>query len=307
MRKVQSMNILVLASDPRELARIQQALDGHADTVIPVSSSEQAWEHIQSGEARLLIADWDASDLYKTQFIQRLRASKVARSAYVLLITSRHTDDASSPTGMDDILYKPFEAGDLKHRVKIASRILLLAEDLAVARRQLEVQAMFDDLTGLMNRAAFLRQAAGELERSRRVSLPLSFIVLDIDNFKIINDMFGSQLGDEVLEIIARAIREKSRPYDCIGRWAGDEFIIALPGVIGADAEKIAGRIIAGVRGIRIEVPKEPPLNVKISAGIASLARVTTSTEIESIIQQAHQAVTRAKEAGGGQVFLVYL
>ncbi|MBL8097797.1 MAG: diguanylate cyclase, partial [Anaerolineales bacterium] len=80
------------------------------------------------------------------------------------------------------------------------------------------------------------------------------------------------------------------------------------PGVIGADAEKISERIIAGVRGTRIEVKKDAPLtvNVKVSAGIASLSRITTSTEMEPIIQQARQAMSRAKEAGGNQVFLIY-
>jgi diguanylate cyclase (GGDEF)-like protein len=110
-----------------------------------------------------------------------------------------------------------------------------------------------------------------------------------------------------VLEVVAKSIRDKSRPYDCIGRWTGDEFVLALPGVIGADAEKVAERIIAGVRGTRIEVPNEPPLNVKVSAGIASIMRITTTTEIEPIIQNARQAVALAKEAGGNQVFLSFL
>src|SRR5690606_37573576 len=128
--------------------------------------------------------------------------------------------------------------------------------------------------------------------RSRRASLPLSLIALDIDNFKIINDKFGEEMGDNVLKVVAQSIREKSRPYDCIGRWAGDEFVIALPGVIGADAEKVSERVIAGVRGTRIEVPNEAPLNVKVSAGIASVARITTSAEVEPIIEHARRAVT---------------
>jgi diguanylate cyclase (GGDEF)-like protein len=144
------------------------------------------------------------------------------------------------------------------------------------------------------------------VERSRRASVPLSLIVLDIDNFKTINDAYGSEMGDEVLSVVSQTIREKSRPYDCIGRWSGDEFVIVLPGVIGADAEKVADRVIAGVRGTRIEVPNETALNVKMSAGIAAVARITPSTEVEPIIQQARQAVTRAKESGGNQVFLVY-
>lgn len=299
------MNILVLENDSKERSLIQQALSGkHA--VISVSTGAEAWEYMQSGEGHFLIANWDTSDLRSVQFIQRLRASSLSQAVYVLLTIAKDQDE-SIPSGVDDTIQRPFKAADLKNRVAVAERIISLTSKLAVAREQLENQAIFDSLTGFMNRAAFLRQAAGELERSRRASLPLSLIALDVDNFKVINDTFGGDAGDDVLKIVAQAIREKSRPYDCIGRWTGDEFMIALPGVIGADAEKISDRIIAGVRGTRIEVPNDAPLNVKISAGIASVARISTSTEVEPVIQQARQAVSRAKGAGGNQVFLVYI
>lgn len=301
------MDILVLANDPNEMTFIQQTLGGKKHVLTQISSSEQAWQYVRSGQARFLIADWDASDLARTQFIQRVRALNSSEPFYILLITSKNMDEELTPSGMDDVIQRPIRASDLKNRVVIAERIITLTSHLAVARDQLENQAVFDKLTGFMNRAAFLRQAAGELERSRRASLPLSLIALDIDNFKTINDMFGPEMGDNVLKVVARAIQEKSRPYDCIGRWTGDEFVIALPGVIGADAEKVSERVIAGVRGTRIEVPNEAPLNVKVSAGIASVARITTSTEVEPILQQARQAVGRAKEAGGNQVFLVFL
>lgn len=299
------MNILVLENDPKERSLIQQALSGK-HTVISVSTGAEAWEYMQSGEGHFLIANWDTSDLRSVQFIQRLRASNLSQAVYVLLTVAKDQDE-SILSGVDDTIQRPFKAADLKNRVAVAERIISLTSKLAVAREQLENQAIFDSLTGFMNRAAFLRQAAGELERSRRASLPLSLIALDVDNFKVINDTFGGDAGDDVLKIVSQAIREKSRPYDCIGRWTGDEFMIALPGVIGADAEKISDRIIAGVRGTRIEVPNEAPLNVKISAGIASVARISTSTEVEPVIQQARQAVSRAKEAGGNQVFLVYI
>jgi diguanylate cyclase (GGDEF)-like protein len=301
------MNILALVHDSKELSFIQNALGGGEHTLEPVATGEQAWEAIQAGDAHFLLMDWETDDAIGTQLIQRIRASTFAKAVYILLLTSSTLEDGAASIGMDDFIYKPFKEAELKTRILLAQRILSLAGNLAVAREQLENQAVFDTLTGFMNRAAFLRQSAGELERSRRASLPLSLIALDIDNFKTINDTFGTELGDEVLEIVASAIRDKSRPYDCIGRWTGDEFVLALPGVIGTDAEKVAERAIAGVQGTRIEVPNEPPLNVKVSAGIASLARITTSTEIEPVIQQARQAVARAKEAGGNQVFMVYL
>jgi diguanylate cyclase (GGDEF)-like protein len=300
------MNILVLGTDSKEISVIQKILGGGTNTVTPVSSSEQVWQAIQASSVHVLIADMDTTDVVPAQLIQRIRSRHAARPVYILLITSMNVEDGSMPKG-DDMLHRPYTSADLKNRIDIAERIILLTAKLAVASQQLENQAAFDSLTGFLNHAGFLRQAAGELERSRRASLPLSLIALDIDNFQIINDKFGTKIGDDVLEAVAKSIHEKSRPYDCIGRWTGDEFVIALQGVIGADAEKVAERIIAGVRGTRIEVPNEPPLNVKISAGIASIARIMSTTEVEPVLQSARQAVARAKEAGGNQVYLVFL
>lgn len=301
------MKILVLENNPKDRVFIEQALSGKRNELIPVSSSEQALSYIQSGEARFVIADWDLSDLYPSRFISRARAINPTEPIYILLLTAKNTENGFESAGMDDVIQKPFKTSELKTRVAMAERILSLASSLAKARDQLASQAVFDDLTGFMNRMAFLRQSAGELERSRRSSLPISFITLDVDNFKLINDRFGSEIGDEVLQVLSQTIREKSRPYDCIGRWAGDEFVLVLAGVIGADAEKVAERVIAGVRGTRIEVPNEPPLNVKVSAGIASVARISTSTEVEVLVEQSREAMLRAKEAGGNQIFLSFV
>lgn len=297
------MNILVLGTDSREVSAIQQIASGDGNTVIPVSSSAEAWQVIQKGGIQVLVSDIDATDFVPFQLISKVRTLK--DSTYTLLITSRN-DDGLLPKG-DDILHRPYTSADLKNRIEIAKRFIALTAKLVIVSQQLESQAAFDPLTGFLNRAGFLRQATGELERSRRSSSPLCLIALDIDNFQVINDRFGSKVGDDVLEAVAKSIRDKSRPYDCIGRWTGDEFVIVIPNIIGADAEKVAERIIAGVRGTRIEVADEPPLNVKISAGIAAIMRITSTTEVEPLIQNARQALTRAKEAGGNQVYLSFL
>lgn len=301
------MKIIVLENDPKELAVIQQTLNSSRYTLLNVTSSEQAWMAVQSGVSRFVIVNWDTSDARQTQWIARVRAAKLEQPVYILLLTGKGTDGDQASIQADDVLHKPFKFQDMKNRVAMAERILSLASNLATARDQLESQAMFDPLTGYMNRAAFLRQSTGELERARRTSIPLSLIALDIDNFKDINDRFGAHVGDDVLRVVSQSIREKSRPYDCIGRWLGDEFIILVTGTIAADAEKIADRIIAGVRGTRIEVENEAPLHVKVSAGIASISRIGVSTDIESLIQQSRQAVARAKEVGGNQVFVSYV
>ncbi len=302
-----SMKILVLENDLKEFGLIQNALGGNRHTLVNIKSSEQAWSAVQSGVSHFIIANWDTSDIRETQFIQRVRGMKPETPVYILLTSARSMDDEATPTQADDVVTRPFKSQDLKNRVAMAERIISLASNLATARSELEAQAVFDPLTGFMNHAAFIKQSMGELERARRASMPLSLITLDIDNFKMINEKYSQQTGDEILKIVSNAIREKSRPYDCIGRWSGDEFVILVVGVIGADAEKIADRIIAGVRGTRIEVENDAPLNVKISAGIASAARISASAEMDPLIEKARFAVARAKEAGGNQVFLVFV
>lgn len=300
------MNILVLETDAREIAALQEVLNDGGNVVMPVHSSADALRSIQAGTVQMLIANQDTTDIGYSQLVQHIRSLPQQDSVYTLLITSRILDDDLA-SNMDDVLHRPYTHAELRNRIEIAERIITLTSQLAKVHEQLESQAAFDTLTGFLNRMGFLRQSVGELERSRRASAPLSMIALDIDNFKLINDKFGGQIGDEVIEAVAKSIREKSRPYDCIGRWTGDEFVIVLPGVIGADAEKVAERIIAGVRGTRIEVQNEAPLTVKISAGIASIMRITPATEVEPIIQNAREAVTRAKEAGGDQVFVIFI
>ena len=300
------MKILVLENDPKEFALIQQALNGNRNTLIPLDSSDQAWEYIQSGEAHFLIANWDTSDLRDTQFIPRARAMKLPETLYIILTMKKISDD-DALSGADDSIQIPFKAADLKNRIAMAERIISLSSSLAMARNQLENQPLFDNLTGFMNRTAFFKQSTGELERARRASMPLSLIAMDIDDLEIINNTFGVEVGDEVLRVLSQSIREKSRPYDCIGRWMGGKFVIMLSGVISADAEKVAERIIAGVRGATIEVKNEAPLNIKISAGIVSMSRVNASAEIDPLIQQALQVVSRAKEAGDDQVLMVYV
>lgn len=301
------MKILVLENDLKEFGLIQNALNGNRHTLVQVKSSEQVWSAVQSGVSRFVIANWDTSDFKETKLISRLRAVKPESPVYVLLTSGKPLEEDFATTQADDVVTRPFKLQDLKNRVAMAERIISLASNLATARSELEEQAVFDPLTGFMNHAAFIRQSVGELERARRASMPLSLIALDIDNFKVINEKYSQKTGDEILKIVSNSIREKSRPYDCIGRWSGDEFVILVSGVIGADAEKIADRIIAGVRGAHIEIENEAPLNVKISAGIASASRISASAEMDPLIEKARFAVARAKEAGGNQVFLVFV
>jgi len=295
------MKVLVLANEDEERSLLQEVLRKSGHEMLLSDNAEHVLEIIERGEARFVIADADTGEIDWPDLIGRVRASGPP-PIYFLLLTSREVSLAEA----DDTLRKPFSVAELKARITIGQRFLSLGDDLLQARRQIENLAIYDELTGMMNRAAFYRSAQGELERARRSMAPLSLIALNIDNFKALHDSYGASAGNEVLQLTAQVIREKSRPYDPIGRWSHDEFVIALPGVIGPDAEKIAERILRGVHAVRLPYD-EAPLEIGLSAGVASAARISAATEIETLLQQAFQAMRRARENGGNQVNLVYL
>ena len=294
------MKALVLASDARERALIQSALERSRHEVVSAGSVDEALALLKTSRPRLAIVDEDAIQGLRAEWISQARASGEP-PIYILSVTS----SLQNPTDTDDTMRKPFSPADLAARVSLAQRFLALGDSLDQVRQQIETLALYDPLTGLMNRSAFFRVAQGELERARRAAAPLSVIVLDLDSFRNLNTTYGMGAGDEALRAVGAIIRERSRPYDCLGRWAGDEFVAALPGVIGDDAEKIALRIIKGVASAEV-VFEGQPLTLGMSAGVASMLQIHASTEIQPLIDQARQAMARAKEKGGNQVFLTF-
>ena len=294
------MKILVLAADARERGLIESALEKSRHDVYAAASLEEALRLVESNRPRLAIVDDGIPSDHRAEFVARMRASGHA-PIYLLSLASSTENVLDS----DDTIRKPYTVAELVARISLAQRYLALGDSLSEARLQIENMALYDELTGLMNHGAFFRTAQGELERARRAAAPMSVIWLDVDNFKDLNVAYGVTAGDEALKAVGATIRERSRPYDCVGRWAGDEFLVVLPGVIGEDAEKIAGRIIKGVLSSEILYDNQA-LPLGISAGITTVLQIHTSTDIQSLIEQARQAGARAKENGGNQVFLTF-
>lgn len=305
------MDILVIDDDLTECSIIQQVLEHQDHKVTFAPSAREAWRLISETGFRFVIADASREEGSVRQLIQHVRREpNPPGHTYFLLLTHKGQSGnlISSPdVGVDDFLNKPVFPQELKSRVSLGVRILSIGDTLQQARDQLENLAMYDTLTGLMNRRAFYKGAEGELERARRASGGLSVIALDVDDFKAINAGHGHVVGDNVLRIVARIIREKSRPYDCIGRWGGDQFTIVLPGVVGTDAEKITRRILSGVRASEISLANGQALEIKLSAGIASSQTINAYTEIEPFIQNAVVALNTARQNKDEEFSLVFM
>ncbi len=303
------MKILVVNKDLMERTVIQQVLQHSGHEILPAEDTETAMQLLQGEGIRFVIADRVNTDIDEKQFIKRVRDAKPPYYIYILLITAKvqETDITTPRTGADDYLHKPIIPIELKSRVHIGDRIISLGDNLLEAKDTLERIAVFDTLTGVLNDRAFLIFSRGELERSRRAQSPLSLIALDIDNFKSISDKYGENIGNDVLTVIAKTIREKSRPYDGIGRYENHTFLIVLSGVIGQDAEKVAERILKGILNTNISLLDGREINISVSAGVISIVRITASTEIEMLIQQAKEAMSHAQREGGNQSYTVFI
>jgi two-component system chemotaxis response regulator CheY len=303
------MKILVINNDLMERTVIRQVMQVNGHEIVVAENSDTAWKLLHSEEIRFIIADRIGTDIDEQGFIRRVRDSRPPYYIYILLITQKvQESDVTTPrTGADDYLRKPIVPVELKSRVNIGERILSLGDRLVQAKDTLDHTAMLDNLTGTLNQMAFLNLARGELERARRNQASLSLIAFTADNFKAIVDKHGKSIGNDVLTLIAQGIRDKSRPYDGLGRYEGDTFLLILPGVVGAEAEMVAERILKGIIHTHVSLMDGTELKVNLSVGIVSSGRITASTEIEMLMNNTREALALAQRAGDNQIHTIYV
>ena len=174
--------------------------------------------------------------------------------------------------------------------VEAAAAVLALLETRAAART--------DPLTGALNHGAMLERLAEEVDRTRRYAGGLACLLIDLDDFKVINDRWGHATGDEVLRQVAAALRAEFRAHDQVARYGGDEFVVVLPHAVGTRAETAARRALRRVRDIHV-VTEEDRVPVRASIGVAEWVEPETAAEL---LARADRALLAGKRAGKGRV-----
>lgn len=160
-----------------------------------------------------------------------------------------------------------------------------------------ERSAMTDWLTGLYNRGAFRAAALRELRRAQRYRQTLSIIFFDLDDFKVVNDRYGHELGDQVLRETSRLLRRSVRDVDVAARYGGEEFAILLPETGRSGAVSVAERVRASItKQTSVRDPHEEALKLTVSGGIAVYPE--DGGELGDLLRQADAALYRAKAAG---------
>lgn len=177
--------------------------------------------------------------------------------------------------------------------------------ELRDLRRELERLAFTDSLTGVASRRFFLLEAGQQVAQAIRYRRPLSLLILDLDNFKRINDTFGHAAGDRVLVAVAQACRSSVRDADVFGRLGGEEFAVLLPHTPIETAAILAERLVERVRGLVIDMPNGDTAQITTSIGVSSLpSDAVPKDALNTLMTEADVALYRAKDEGRDRVCL---
>jgi len=288
------MRVLIADDDRLSALMLEASLKASGYEVTVVSDGGEAWEILEPDDRpQIAILDWMMPIMDGLEVCRKVRRAS-GPYVYILLLTG-NTDPDSVVTGMDagadDYIRKPFHPAELKARLRSGKRIVDLEEKL---RRQ----ATHDALTRILNRGAIMERIAIEMERAYRENENLCIAMVDLDHFKDVNDTFGHSAGDTVLCETASRMSSVLRPYDSIGRYGGEEFIVVFPRCDVSAAAAIAERIRRSISIAPVGARNE---RISVTASIG-IAEARNSKDADAVIREADRALFRAKQAGRNRI-----
>lgn len=275
--------------------------------------ADEALEIVIDVQPQLLVVEWDAEG---ERLVRSLRETRLGRGINVMALLSAEDDAllfAASAAGVDDFIVQPVRRAALTLRLRACLRTLVLqaelerereelrnfTAELSIANRRLHEAALTDALTGLPNRRQAMESLHKEWAASARHNRPLALMVIDVDDFKTINDTHGHDVGDIALRHAADALRKAVRTQDLVCRTGGDEFTVLCPDTELEQALVVAERLRAGLEAAPAETGG-PRLILTVSVGVCM--RTPDMDSIEALIKGADEGLYLAKQRGRNRV-----
>jgi len=263
------------------------------------SNGIEAIEKVEKSRYDIILLDIMMPKMSGFEVCRALRKKYTSYELPVLILTAKNQANdivAAFNVGANDYLVKPFDKNELLARIETHLSLKIAVEN-AITNARL---ANIDQLTGLYNRRFFWEAGQIEFNRVLRNKDSLSVIMMDIDNFKVINDTFGHHIGDMVLRQLAIIITRNIRGVDIPGRYGGEEFLIILPGTGPGGAMYVAEKIRKLVEQEKVDTGGNGTLNFTVSAGTASHDKAIIN--FEELVRKADEMLYRAKQHGKNRV-----
>ncbi|HYJ47192.1 MAG TPA: diguanylate cyclase [Pyrinomonadaceae bacterium] len=300
--------ILVADDEPVNRALIERRLRREGYHVLTAQNGSEAVEKTKNSLPDLVILDVMMPVMDGMEACRRIKESEATRDIPVIFLSARDETEmkvSGLTLGANDYISKPFRAEELLARVHVAIRLKNerdqlreSAEEAATRAEVAQERAMTDALTGLLNRYGLQHTLAREHAEARRYDRPLSCLMIDLDNFKKVNDTYGHAAGDIALQQIASILREAVRRSDTVFRYGGEEFLVLLPQTDLEGAAALAEKIRAATSS-RPFGDGEHVFSLSVSAGASCLAANESGNDM---IARADMALYHAKEKGRNRV-----
>jgi diguanylate cyclase (GGDEF)-like protein len=294
------LKILIAEDNPVSCRVLETRLTKWGYEVICAKDGAEAWNVLRQEDAPCLaILDWMMPQMTGVELCRKVREKTGESYTYIILLTAKDQKEdivEAMDAGADDYIVKPPDPNELHARLRAGRRIIALQQKLLKAQEALKVQASHDALTGLWNRPAIFDILDREITRARRKKGPISVAMADLDGFKAINDTYGHVTGDAVLQEFCARTLSILRPYDNVGRYGGEEFLIVLPGSDERGAVSVAERIRSAVSNKAVR-HSGGIIRLTVSLGLVATSPYADVT-VESLIHAADQALYAAKARG---------
>ncbi len=293
--------VLVAEDEPTSRIVLKTVLEQNGYEVIEAYDGIEALNMLQQpGAPKLVLLDWLMPGLDGIEVCRRVRAANHSDLPYVIMVTAKgETQDivVGLDAGANDYIVKPYNVNELRARLNVGCRVVKLQAELHGTLENMEKLAFTDQLTMIANRRAIQGILEREMARSMRSGKSLCISMLDLDNFKIVNDECGHQIEDAVLKECAYRIKSVLRPYDTIGRIGGEEFLIIV-----VESSGCVMSIFERVRRVAVDTPfvaGTVSRTITASQGIATWNRIDS---MDDLIRKADDALYRAKKDGRNRI-----
>jgi diguanylate cyclase (GGDEF)-like protein len=246
----------------------------------------------------LVLLDYHMPQMNGIEFLTKFRGALQLKDVPIVMITGEERKEAlyeALEAGANDFLRKPVDDIELITRARNLLELRARQIDLAKANEQLYFLATTDQLTNLKNRRYFLEKLTLEVERSCRYARPCSVAVIDADRFKTINDTYGHDVGDKVLQALSSVLIEELRGVDQIGRLGGEEFAIQFLETERTSALDVCRRLLSRIRQTKV-MAEDEEIKFTVSAGLTEI--IPAGDQADAILKRADRALYRAKELG---------